>query len=198
MTRQPDEKRRARGSVRAKASTARRSQTPGRRARDTPSQATTSDGAPRLAGQKLELVSLRFVRIHAETTTTALDDLPGEVEVQGGFTQPEIGRRDDQIAISSTFKLEIAPRSGEASTQERPRPVVSMSATAEVLYRLRPGSGEIDGSELRQFADLNAPYTAWPYWREVIQSTFVRLGLPVIRLPLVYSEQIAMYMLPER
>ena len=37
--------------------------------------------------------------------------------------------------------------------------------------------------DLQAFAEVNAVYNAWPYWREFIQNMFVRMSLPPLVLP---------------
>jgi preprotein translocase subunit SecB len=38
-------------------------------------------------------------------------------------------------------------------------------------------------AHLDAFAKTNAVFNAWPYWREFVQSTTVRMGLPPLVTP---------------
>jgi hypothetical protein len=40
-------------------------------------------------------------------------------------------------------------------------------------------------SDATAFAQQNVPFNAWPYWRELVQSTVVRMGLPAPVVPLL-------------
>lgn len=42
---------------------------------------------------------------------------------------------------------------------------------------------ELREEEIEVFSELNVPYNIWPYWREYIQSTCSRMGLPPIAVP---------------
>lgn len=69
---------------------------------------------------------------------------------------------------------------------------VRLEITAEfgAHYRLRP---DVDvtklGSALEEFGKYNVGFHVWPYWREYVQSTCARLGIPTI--------PIRMYSLPK-
>lgn len=41
----------------------------------------------------------------------------------------------------------------------------------------------LDEDALASFAEHNAPFQIWPYWREVVQSACSRMGLPRVVLP---------------
>jgi hypothetical protein len=43
--------------------------------------------------------------------------------------------------------------------------------------------GFLDEDALTSFAQHNAPFQIWPYWREVVQSACSRMGLPRVVLP---------------
>lgn len=45
-------------------------------------------------------------------------------------------------------------------------------------------TAEIDADILKDFGKANALYHVWPYWREYVQSTMVRLKLPAISIPM--------------
>ena len=37
---------------------------------------------------------------------------------------------------------------------------------------------------------MNAPFNAWPYWREITQALLTRLGLPALPLPLFHVNEV--------
>ncbi len=45
-------------------------------------------------------------------------------------------------------------------------------------------AAEIDADILKDFGKANALYHVWPYWREYVQSTMVRLKLPAVSIPM--------------
>jgi len=52
-----------------------------------------------------------------------------------------------------------------------------------LVYGITEGI-EIEPSDLDEFAPINAPFNAWPYWREIVRSALSRLDLPGFLLPL--------------
>jgi len=61
--------------------------------------------------------------------------------------------------------------------------VVEITATFVAEYLVKPGS-DPSKAALEAFAGTNVGYHVWPYWREYLQSTCARAGLPVIALPM--------------
>lgn len=61
-------------------------------------------------------------------------------------------------------------------------PGLAIRAAFALDYELPPAAG-FEESRLRAFAMTNGVYNAWPYWREYVQSTTTRMGLPPIIVP---------------
>jgi len=60
--------------------------------------------------------------------------------------------------------------------------LAEITATFRGHYRLQqnPQASEQD---LKDFADVNVGFDVWPFWREYLQATCLRTGLPLIPLP---------------
>lgn len=56
-----------------------------------------------------------------------------------------------------------------------------INARFAASYYLKDG---LDDKALQEFANYNVGYHVWPYWREYVQSTCSRVGLPPIPVPL--------------
>lgn len=65
---------------------------------------------------------------------------------------------------------------------------VHILAIFDVAYNLL-GDGEPSSTELDAFGELNGMYNTWPYWREYVQSTLCRMGLPPYTLPVLPPTQ---------
>ncbi|MBI2458591.1 MAG: hypothetical protein HYW08_08820 [candidate division NC10 bacterium] len=59
---------------------------------------------------------------------------------------------------------------------------MNLSAVLELSYRLSKEI-ELTPQQLRAFGKVNALYNAWPYWREIVQTTVARMGLPRLIVP---------------
>ena len=58
---------------------------------------------------------------------------------------------------------------------------LEISAEFGAHYRLRPGSDvEALKPALEEFGACNVGFHVWPYWREYVQSTCARMGIPTI------------------
>jgi len=60
---------------------------------------------------------------------------------------------------------------------------IRIEASFRLTYRLDSIEG-LDEENFRAFGELNGIYNAYPYWREYLQSTITRMGLPPLIAPL--------------
>lgn len=79
------------------------------------------------------------------------------------------------LVVTATFSLVAIRRDDEP-------PGLAIRASFALAYGLPP-SADFEDSRLRAFAMTNGVYNAWPYWREYVQSTTTRMGLPPIIVP---------------
>ena len=84
--------------------------------------------------------------------------------------------------VVATMRAQLVP---EQAAEE---PLVSIETKFELQYRL-PEGFHVDSQTLTAFAETNGIYNAWPYWREFVQSMFVRMGLPPLALPLLRARE---------
>lgn len=59
---------------------------------------------------------------------------------------------------------------------------VRIEARFAITYSIDPQEG-LTQDNYDAFGERNGVYNAWPYWREFVQSTTVRMGLPPLTLP---------------
>ena len=144
-----------------------------------------------LGPDDLTIESLRFVRVIAETTNTAFAETPEKVSVAVGFTRPRISHKSDQIAVLSVFQFRLMPEPAGDDAE----PLARIVATAELLYRRSRTQAPV--AVMDAWVEQNSPFHAWPYWRELVQSALVRLGLPVFRLPLLYEDQLPRFLVAD-
>jgi preprotein translocase subunit SecB len=90
----------------------------------------------------------------------------------------DVQTNEDQglIVVLARFHFEA---SAEKKSQER---ALTIDASYALTYQVESFDGLTqDGFE--QFANLNGVYNAWPYWREFVQNTVGRMGLPPLTIP---------------
>lgn len=78
--------------------------------------------------------------------------------------------------VTPTIDARIVPEGQEGE------PAVWVRAVYELTYSL-PQGFSATRSELNTFAQTNGVFNVWPYWREFVQSMFVRMNLPPLVLP---------------
>jgi hypothetical protein len=61
--------------------------------------------------------------------------------------------------------------------------VATLSAKFSAEYLVRDGS-VISHEAQQEFAQKNAVYHVWPYYREFVQSTLARSGIPLVEVPM--------------
>jgi preprotein translocase subunit SecB len=62
------------------------------------------------------------------------------------------------------------------------KPLAKIQADMLLLYRIE-NFEDLTDDHLKHFADKNAVFNAWPYWREFVQSATARMQLPTLTLP---------------
>ena len=79
---------------------------------------------------------------------------------------------------------------------EPPNEAVADSGTglrleAEFALRYRLNTGEpVDDNNVEAFAKMNGVYNAWPYWREFVQSSVARMGLPPLVVGVITQQSL--------
>jgi hypothetical protein len=62
--------------------------------------------------------------------------------------------------------------------------LAELSASFAGEFLLRPGEERPSREALVEFGRLNVPFQSWSYWRELVQSSMSRAGLPNIPVPM--------------
>jgi hypothetical protein len=134
-------------------------------------------GAARAAA-RLEIEQVRFLHFSALTGYNGFELLPEKITPKIGFTTPTFQVHDRRVCITTTFLMRLLAQTESA------KPAFDLRATAELLYRISEEGSDLEAEDIDEFARINAPFNAWPYWRELVQSALARLNLPVSPLPL--------------
>jgi hypothetical protein len=123
-------------------------------------------------------VSLENVRLVYESALTKVNRLQLTEGMRPRFqtSAKSIGglTEESTFSVLSSIELEVA--------EDSQPPVVTMKARYELEYSVLPDF-KATKSELRAFAEVNGTFNAWPYFREFVQSTSLRMDMPPIILP---------------
>lgn len=109
------------------------------------------------------------------------NSLPSELALIHGFrSEYEIQHSEGSQKLSVIVDFQFEAR--EATSGELGAIVADLSATFQLMYSL-PDEFAAADSCFEQFAAVNGVYNAWPYWRELVQTSTGRIGLPGVVLP---------------
>ena len=91
-------------------------------------------------------------------------------------TEVQVDKGNGYIIVTAKFHFEAF---AESRTQ---KPVILIDASFLLAYKVEHFEG-LTQKGFKQFANLNGIYNAWPYWREFVQNTVTRMGLPSLSIP---------------
>lgn len=132
---------------------------------------------------EVEIEDVRLVEANVATKVRSPSDT-GAVDLLVNRTA-EISEHQEE---NGTFFVVATMRAQLSSEQAKEDALVSIETRFELQYRL-PEGFQADPETLTAFAETNGIYNAWPYWREFVQSMFVRMGLPPLVLPLLRARE---------
>lgn len=134
-----------------------------------------------LAKKVADHVALQSVTLKSATIETALDplDLPSQVGMTQGYRSnfERVPTNDrDKLVVTVDFKFNAK------EADDSPSELVALAASFSLIYWLEPHIS-IDERCFQHFAEVNGPYNAWPYWRELVQSVTGRIGMAGVTIP---------------
>jgi len=134
--------------------------------------------APRQPSQQIvaavQVQQVRLVEGRCRTTVRAPE--PGMVINYPVRARLKEHRPDGTFCVEASVEARVTKKKSQ-------RPRILVEATFELTYKL-PRTMSVSTSELEVFANTNAIFNVWPYFREFIQSMFERMALPAPILPL--------------
>ena len=136
---------------------------------------------PIAVGRVASRVEIFSIELLASSFDRA-DDGPLPEEFGGEFV-PEIGVGGIEAAVSADGSTLGCVANFVATFDEDPEPY-SAYARFRLLYSIEEGP-QLDPSDVRQFAEWNAVFNAWPYWREYVSSVVNRAQLPRFVVPVM-------------
>jgi len=83
---------------------------------------------------------------------------------------------NSSLRVETTFTMEVRSASDEEKLQAEIR------GRFELSYEV-PGNESFSPEELEGFGHVNAVFNAWPYWRELVQTSLARMAMPPLTVP---------------
>ena len=141
-----------------------------------------------LASQAAPLMSLTQITL-IRSELERQPDVPTESEVQlhsnfGFKTNHEYDSEQRTLVVFVQFYTR-----GKFTEREEEHELFHLEARYIVAYT-HSSTEPIPGPCIEAFAQLNGIYNAWPYFREYLQCSTARMGLPTVTLPLITGQAI--------
>ena len=127
-----------------------------------------------LVSDRVQLKDVRLISCKCDQTPEAA---LGKKEYGINYsTEVQVDKKNGYVIVTAKFKFEAFT---ESKTQ---KPVILINASFLLAYKIENFEG-LTQKGFEQFANLNGIYNAWPYWREFVQNTVTRMGLPSLSIP---------------
>lgn len=130
------------------------------------------------ASRCFELDAIHFIDCHFSYSDVK-DGADTEVKI--GVVDQDVSRDGSILRVSMLFEF-VAPSPFPDEAQSKR---VEIRARLSLDYVHQSDRGEVDDADADMFGRVNGIYNAWPYLREYVQSSLIRLGLPSFELPLL-------------
>jgi glycine cleavage system transcriptional repressor len=144
-------------------------------------------------GQIAASVQIKDVRL--QSSFFQLDNVVSDEDLGSyctGYFAEVKALQEEQLAVAVGFQLVLRPP-GEAHAAVTPATSLDSqplkaSALFHIDYSFRWGDSKPQPSDLQTFADVNAVFNSWPYWRQLVHSMLPSMGvhklvIPVFRIP---------------
>jgi hypothetical protein len=128
-----------------------------------------------------ERVQIRdVVLVTAKLSRRNARDVGGyTLDIQSG-ARASVDQLSGLLRVRASLDFVARPR-GESQESG----MVEVRAAFELTYHITDLSG-LEPEHFEAFAQLNGVFNAWPFFREFLQSSVVRMGLPPFTLPVLH------------
>lgn len=135
----------------------------------------------------LYAVNLRYANVEAKCDPGSLpEEIDVDLQYRASFERINREGGFSELAVTVEFKFNVKSKIGDEAGDD----VLLLDAGYLLNYWVRDCEG-IDEGCYKYFSDVNGPYNAWPYWRELVQSVTGRVGLPGFVVPVFRPESVA-------
>lgn len=128
-------------------------------------------------GAELELIALERGQVGLSESFVDSGQKMPQVELE--FRRKVKAFRPDAQILRTRMTFQLI---GHDVSSGKKTQLFTIKSVFVVQYRL-PEKVEVSQAECQSFADSNGVLNCWPYWREFIQSSVARMGLPPLTVP---------------
>lgn len=142
--------------------------------------------ATKLAFEVHQNAAIRRLRLLRAKLESLLDEEPkSPLAVTFNFRSKQLAAPGHVLRVEVAFRMAATAEETDGSDERKVgkgKPAVVVECAFEADYLLREGF-EATAEHVKAFKDGNAIFNAWPYFREYLQSSLQRMGLPALAAP---------------
>lgn len=144
-----------------------------------------------LAKQVADHVQLLSVTLNKANVDAKFDptEPPNEIGLSQSYraivVEPDLGEKVNKFSVVVDFKFFATSPIAHSEHESSEGDLATLDAAFLLVYEV-PGDLEVEERCFKHFAEVNGPYNAWPYWRELVQSVTGRIGLAGITVPVFH------------
>lgn len=125
--------------------------------------------------REIELKDIRVISFASEQRPELIGP---KMDVRQGIdTETTADMEAGEIRVTIRFTADALPLEQESADV-----AVRIAVTFELAYQCEAVE-RLSDEALEAFGKINGVYNAWPYWREFVHSTTVRMGLSPLIMP---------------
>jgi len=134
-------------------------------------------------GSRAKLTGLRFLNGKFELPISPSNQPEASLKVDVTVSQDK-----PKLYVSVDYQLLLTSTPGNASLP----PLVELSALIVLVYELNADL-DLDSPIVQAFGRINGVYNSWPFWREFIQTSMIKMALPPFLIPLLMAPSAAKF-----
>ena len=125
--------------------------------------------------RRVQIIDVELIETSAHRRLTR-GSLPDQLEIS---VDPHVSVEDESrnILVDVDFRLDA-----RYADENAPQEPLQIRAVFRLTYRADSLEG-LHNENYSAFGETNGVYSAWPYWREYVQSVTGRMGLPGLVIP---------------
>lgn len=138
-----------------------------------------------------------YVALNEEFDTQELDKLKSEIQTfRGVHKVKEVSLQNDEQEIweydffySCGIRIveETEMEEGSEDSEDQTEALVEIRATFAAKYK---AAEKLDKELIQAFSEENVGYHVWPYWRELVQSSCLRMNIEPLETPMYYCKPV--------
>jgi hypothetical protein len=138
----------------------------------------------------ISAVELRDVRLIGANVRTWIRDSSklSDAHLVINHNTQVIAKSDQAFLVGAMLRVQVVTGPQTEPVKDAKDPAIEMGISFALEYVL-PGASTFEDSVLSEFARVNGTFNAWPYWREYVQTTAARMGLPPLVIPVFRVER---------